>query len=403
MVEVPAQIDRAAELAKQWRTAPGQAWAIGPHRLVCGDCREKAVVGRLWRDGGAKIRLVWTDPPYGVSYADKNRFLNKSDRGNRIQKPITNDHLSEAETWALFRDGLAAVIEHCEPGASIYVTVPSGPLLPGFIEAMISGGFTFRHLLVWIKQHFVIGMSDYHYRHEPILYGWLDGGPHYFVDDRTQDSVFEVDRPLSRLRSSNFKTGCSSKSHDREQQPQGRTRLRLLRGILHNWRGCASVGPDCIPRRDRPWLCGGWTPKTLRPRAGAEADRRLNRSTEMQERMDAAVEEWARRIPADQIPYAVASLLVRFWTECDAGRNSDRNGTSAPDSGKLLTAGQLCRAPERAGELGQIGGARRADSQHSGGQVREVQSDRCRASASREEHARGRKTARQVCLPCDWM
>lgn len=81
----------------------------------------------------------------------------------------------------------------------------------------------------------------------------------------------------------------------------------------------------------------------------------------MQERMDAAVEEWARRIPADQIPYAVASLLMRFWTECDAGRNSDRNGTSAPDSGKLLTARQLSerlnvpeswvRNEERAGRI----------------------------------------------------
>jgi DNA modification methylase len=41
----------------------------------------------------------------------------------------------------------------------------------------------------------VLGRSDYHYRHEPILYGWIANGPHYFVDDRTHDSVFEVDRP----------------------------------------------------------------------------------------------------------------------------------------------------------------------------------------------------------------
>ena len=81
----------------------------------------------------------------------------------------------------------------------------------------------------------------------------------------------------------------------------------------------------------------------------------------MQERMDAAVVEWARRIPVDQIPYAVASLLVRFWTECNAGRTSERTGASASDPDKLLTARQLAerlnvpeswvRNEERAGQI----------------------------------------------------
>jgi DNA modification methylase len=61
---------------------------------------------------------------------------------------------------------------------------------------METGGFGFRHCLVWVKQSLVLGRGDYHYRHEPILYGWLANGPHYFVDERTHDSVFEVDRPM---------------------------------------------------------------------------------------------------------------------------------------------------------------------------------------------------------------
>src|SRR5271169_4645210 len=110
VVEVPAQIDRAAELQAKWRTAPGQAWQIGPHRLVCGDCREKAVVGRLWRDGGPKIRLLLTDPPYGVSYAAKNEFLNAIDRGNRVQVPIVGDHMSDEDTVALFTAALETAV-----------------------------------------------------------------------------------------------------------------------------------------------------------------------------------------------------------------------------------------------------------------------------------------------------
>src|SRR5580658_5761830 len=55
VVEVPAQIDRAAELQAKWGTAAGQAWQIGPHRLVCGDSRGEATVGRLWRDSRPKL------------------------------------------------------------------------------------------------------------------------------------------------------------------------------------------------------------------------------------------------------------------------------------------------------------------------------------------------------------
>lgn len=51
--------------------------------------------------------------------------------------------------------------------------------------------------MIWLKQTFVLGRADYHYRHEPILYGWIANGPHYFAGDRTQDSVFEIDRPTS--------------------------------------------------------------------------------------------------------------------------------------------------------------------------------------------------------------
>jgi DNA modification methylase len=195
VLEAFAQIDRAAELQAKWGTAPGQAWQIGPHRLVCGDCREKAVVGRLWRDGGPKIRLIWTDPPYGVDYTSKNAYLNRADRGNRIQTPIENDHLTAGQTGIMFEQALEVAKQFAEPGAGLYATVPAGPLLVYFIQAFNASGFSFRAQLIWAKSQFVIGMADYHHRFEPILYGWLPNAAHYFVDDRTQDDVFEVDKP----------------------------------------------------------------------------------------------------------------------------------------------------------------------------------------------------------------
>jgi DNA modification methylase len=138
--------------------------------------------------------MIWTDPPYGVSYADKNKLLNRTDRGNRIQKPIANDHLTPAATEALFRDALATAIPYCLPGATCYATVPAGLFQVCFIRAFEDAGFSLKHGLVWIKNQFVIGMGDYHHRHEPILYGWLENGLHFWNGGRAQDSVFEVDR-----------------------------------------------------------------------------------------------------------------------------------------------------------------------------------------------------------------
>jgi DNA modification methylase len=187
--------EKADELRAQWGTENGQVWQIEQHRIICGDCTDEAVTGRLFGNGDARrLRLIWTDPPYGVSYADKTAWMNRHG-AQRERKPIHNDDLAPAQVAALFSAALTNAVAHAERGAAIYATVPAGPLLSVFIAAMEQGGFGYRHCLVWVKQNFVLGRSDYHYRHEPILYGWREDGPHYFTEDRTQDSIFEVDRP----------------------------------------------------------------------------------------------------------------------------------------------------------------------------------------------------------------
>jgi len=194
--EVEVAPERADELKAQWGTARGQLWQVEEHRLVCGDCTDEAAIGRLWGNGYAhRLRLIWTDPPYGVSYSEKTAWMHR--HGAQAQRrPIYNDDLAPAQIAALFSSALANGVPRAERGAAIYASVPAGALLPVFIAAMERGGFAYRHCLVWVKQSFVLGRSDYHYRHEPILYGWREDGPHYFTEDRTQDSVFEINRPL---------------------------------------------------------------------------------------------------------------------------------------------------------------------------------------------------------------
>ena len=220
-----ARPDLASELRAKWGTEPGQAWQIGKHRLVCGDCREKATVGALWAGKAAHLRLIWTDPPYGVDYASKNAYLNRSDRGNRIQIPIENDELTAGETGIMFKQALEVGRQFAQPGAGCYATVPSGPLLVYFIQAFTAAGFSYRAQLVWVKSQFVIGMADYHHKYEPILYGWLPGVAHYFVDDRKQDDVFEIDKPRVSRSPSDDKTGRTGRTDDCQQLEGRRGRL----------------------------------------------------------------------------------------------------------------------------------------------------------------------------------
>jgi len=124
----------------------------------------------------------------------------------------------------LFADALTTARAHALLGAVLYATVPS-VFLKYFIEGFGEGGFAYRHCLVWIKQTFVLGRSDYHYRHEPILYGWLENGPHYFSSDRSQDSVFEINRPMVSDYHPTTKPVELIAEYNCEQQSAGRSRF----------------------------------------------------------------------------------------------------------------------------------------------------------------------------------
>lgn len=181
------QIDRAEELREKWGVEVGQLWRLGEHRLICGDCTDKAVVERAM--GGEKARMVWTDPPYGVNYGADAKHPSWR------QRTIENDNLPADELEQLIRDAFSNCSQHAEAGASIYAACPAGTLLPTAISAFDGSGFQYRWQLVWVKDSLVLGRSDYHFRHENILYGWKPDAAHYFTDDRTKDSVFEIPRP----------------------------------------------------------------------------------------------------------------------------------------------------------------------------------------------------------------
>lgn len=172
----------------------GDVFKLGAHRLLCGDSTSQADVALLC--GNVSADMLWTDPPYGVAYQTKlsvNEAVARHRRTDGLE--IANDSLSQSETRDLIVRALGVGLSVLKPGAAFYVCSPSGDMELTFRVALQDAGLRLRQAIVWVKDVFVMGRQDYHWRHESILYGWVDGAAHYFVDDRTQDTVWECQRP----------------------------------------------------------------------------------------------------------------------------------------------------------------------------------------------------------------
>ncbi len=161
---------------------PGDIWTLDRHMVACGDSTDPTVMQTLVGDRIAD--MVWTDPPYGVSYVGKTADA----------LTIDNDSLAEGQLEEMLLGAFQSAMAVCRPGAVWFVTSPPGPLMLTFGKALNDLGI-WRQTLTWVKDTIVLGHSDYHYRHEPMFYGWVPGAAHQEPPDRKGDSVWEFDRP----------------------------------------------------------------------------------------------------------------------------------------------------------------------------------------------------------------
>jgi DNA modification methylase len=188
-----AQVDKAQELLEKWKVKPGDMFALGKHRLICGDCTDKATVERLM--GGERADMVFTDPPYNVAYQANESIESLKARNRRTDGLIVQNDAMSDEEFDRFLDSFLSQMP-LKDGGAYYLCAPPGRTETQFRNALERvSGLALRECIVWVKDRFVFGRQDYHWRHESILYGWKEGASHYFVDDHTQDTVWEIQRP----------------------------------------------------------------------------------------------------------------------------------------------------------------------------------------------------------------
>ena len=176
-------LEAALEVAtKEPRTKPGDLWLLGEHRLLCGDATNLDSFITLLDQ--ARAALCFTDPPYNVSYG-----ATLPDSAKR--KKIANDDLGPG--FQTFLEAACRNILAVTDGA-VYVCMSSSELHT-LQKAFTAAGGHWSTFLIWAKDTFTVGRSDYQRQYEPILYGWREGAKHHWCGARDQGDLRLVEKP----------------------------------------------------------------------------------------------------------------------------------------------------------------------------------------------------------------
>lgn len=168
--------DVDAELPEIPETKRGDIYALGEHRLMCGDATVISDVDRLM--AGKLADMVFTDPPYNVDY----------EGGTGLK--IKNDSMSDEKFYSFLYDSFVSMYASLKTGGAVYVCHADSEGL-NFRRAFKESGLLLKQCIIWVKNTFVMGRQDHHWQHEPILYGWKPGGSHKWYGGRKQSTVIE--------------------------------------------------------------------------------------------------------------------------------------------------------------------------------------------------------------------
>ena len=164
---------------------PGDLWICGEHRVLCGDATVLADVEKVL--DGELADMAFTDPPYNVDYAKSAK-----DKLRGKNRPILNDALGE-DFGALLYDACVNILAVTK--GAVYVCMSSSEI-DRLQKAFSEAGGKWSTFVIWAKNTFTLGRSDYQRQYEPILYGWKDGSEHYWCGARDQGDVWFVDKPV---------------------------------------------------------------------------------------------------------------------------------------------------------------------------------------------------------------
>ncbi len=186
--------DVEAKLPEIPKAKYGDIYQLGEHIVMCGDSTNPEDIEKL--TGGEIMDLCVTDPPYNVNYGSINEsgYGKERDNGNKI----LNDNMDDESFYYFLLAFYEQMLRVLKDGGAYYI-FHSDTEGYNFRKALRDAGGVVKQNLIWVKNALVLGRQDYQWKHEPCLYGWKEGAGHYFIDDRTQTTVFEDKADLDKL------------------------------------------------------------------------------------------------------------------------------------------------------------------------------------------------------------
>jgi DNA modification methylase len=181
-IEMPVEEDDVPDVPEEAKSKLGEIYQLGNHRLMCGDATNIEDVEKLM--DGQKADMYLTDPPYNVNYEGKTKEKLK----------IENDQMGNDDFRAFLRDAFATADTVMKQGAVFYIWHADSEGY-NFRGACFDVAWKVRQCLIWVKNTIVMGRQDYHWQHEPCLYGWKDGSSHLWASDRKQSTILNFDKP----------------------------------------------------------------------------------------------------------------------------------------------------------------------------------------------------------------
>ncbi len=167
----------APEPAQEPIARLGDLWRLGDHRVLVGDATELNNLERLMAGDGASV--VFTDPPYGVSYQADGHA------------PIAGDDKRQRELLEFLRQAFFNAKAMTLPQAAWYVWHASSTRRE-FERALDAAGVEEIEYLIWVKPTLVLGHADYQWQHEPCFYAARAGERPPFFGPRSESTVWRI-------------------------------------------------------------------------------------------------------------------------------------------------------------------------------------------------------------------
>jgi len=227
-------LDEALRAAHAAPVAHTGLWILGDHRLLCGDSLDVGQLERLM--GGAKAQMAITDPPYNVDYGNHGGAPKVGKK-----RTIQNDDLGDA-----FYEFLVSACRNLltVTDGAVYICMSSAELHT-LQRAFSDAGGHWSTFIIWAKDTFTLGRSDYQRQYEPNLYGWREGTKHYWLGDRDQGDVWSIEKPLSNPLHPTMKPlPLIERAIENSSRP-GDLVLDLFLGLGSTLIGCERTGRTC--------------------------------------------------------------------------------------------------------------------------------------------------------------